>query len=157
MNPFRRRALWLSTLGTAITGLIYFGMRQFLEPVNEWAVIHHPLEPWVLKAHILVAPVMVFSVGMVAWDHIWGHLRSGLPTGRKGGIVVTAVFGPLVLTGYLIQAVTHPGVLAGLSWSHLGLGIICFAFLASHRRVLRKRRILRSTRLPVIPRPVNDP
>jgi uncharacterized membrane protein len=140
MNPFRRRLLWLSTALTALTGVVYFWMRNLLEPVSEWSVINHPLEPWVLKAHILVAPVMLFAVGMIAWDHIWRHIRSGLPTGRRSGWTVTLAFFPLVLTGYLLQAVTHQGVVSVLSWTHLILGIVTFAFFAYHRGVLRRRR-----------------
>lgn len=151
MNPFRRRLLWVSTLVTAITGVVYWWMATFLEPVSEWAVINHPLQPWMLKAHILAAPVMLFAVGMITWDHIWRHIRSGLPRGRKSGLVITAVFGPLVLTGYLLQTVTGEGVTALLSWSHLVLGTVCTLFIGTHRRVLRgDRKLRRRSSLPVV-------
>jgi hypothetical protein len=68
-------------------------MQHLMEPVNEWAVINHPLQPLVLKLHILVAPVMVFAVGMVAVNHMavtwatllgilaWTHLVLGVLAG----------------------------------------------------------------------------
>ena len=151
MNPFRRRLLWGSTLLTAVSGLAYFYIRQFMEPVDEWAIIHHPLEPWILKAHILVAPVMLFAVGMVTWDHVWRHIRSGIPTGRRSGWAVTAAFGPLVVSGYLLQTITGPELRSVVAWLHLGLGLICSLAFASHRRVLRRRRRSRiRSGLPVL-------
>lgn len=144
MNRFQRRLLWWSTLLTALTGGVYAYMKHLMEPLNEWAVINHPLQPWVLKAHILVAPVMVFAVGLVTMSHIWPLLKSGLPKGRQTGIWTAATFGPLVFTGYLIQAVTIPVLLAVVSWTHLGLGAVVTAALLGHRvavaRGIRQRR-----------------
>ncbi|HSG49869.1 MAG TPA: hypothetical protein VLA43_18745 [Longimicrobiales bacterium] len=144
MNRFQRRLLWWSTLLTALTGGVYAYMKHLMAPMNEWAVINHPLQPWVLKAHILVAPVMVFAVGLVTMSHIWPLLRSGLPRGRQTGIWTAATFGPLVFTGYLIQAVTLPVLLAVVSWTHLGLGAVVTAAFLGHRvavaRGIRERR-----------------
>ncbi len=146
MNPFFRRLLWGSTLATALTGFLYFWFRNFLEPMNEWAVINHPLEPWVLKAHILVAPVMVFSVGTIAADHVFQYARSAISEGRTSGMTITAVLVPLVASGYLLQVVTHPGVVRGLSWTHTVLGTVGFLFFAWHRTVRRKGRRAREER-----------
>jgi hypothetical protein len=144
VNRFQRHLLWWSTALTALTGAVYAWMQHLMEPVGQWAVINHPLQPLVLKLHILVAPVMVFAVGMVAVNHIWALYRSGLPRGRATGIWTAAVFGPLVLSGYLIQAVTWPTVLAMLSWTHLLLGVVAGGALVGHRvavaRGLRRRK-----------------
>ena len=133
MNRFQRLLLWWSTALTTVTGVIYAWMKYLMEPVNEWAAINHPLQPLVLKLHILVAPLMVFAVGMVTVNHIWSLYRSGLPRGRRTGIVTGATFGPLVLTGYLIQGVTWPLLLAILAWTHLGLGVVVAAAFVGHR------------------------
>lgn len=144
MNRFQRRLLWWSTALTAASGVVYAWMKHLLEPLNEWAVINHPLQPLVLKLHIVVAPVMVFAVGLVAVNHIWALWRAGLPRGRQTGMWTAAIFGPLVFTGYLIQAVTWPLPLALLAWSHLGLGILVTGTFVGHRvavaRGLRRRR-----------------
>ena len=146
MNPFFRRVLWGSTLATALTGFLYFWFRNFLDPMNEWAVINHPLEPWVLKAHILAAPVMVFSVGAIAADHVLRYARSAVSEGRKSGMTVTLVLVPLVASGYLLQVVTHPGLVKGLSWTHMVLGTVGFVFFAWHRTVRRNGRRAREER-----------
>ncbi|MDT8340692.1 MAG: hypothetical protein RQ751_04195 [Longimicrobiales bacterium] len=161
MNRFQRRLLWWSTLLTAATGGVYAWMKHLMEPVDEWAVINHPLQPWVLKLHILVAPVMVFAVGMVTVTHVWPLLKAGLPRGRWTGIGTAATFGPLVLTGYLVQVVTWPRPLAILAWNHLGLGILVTAAFLGHRaavvRGLRRRKgalsVLPSAAPPPAPHP----
>lgn len=155
MTRFQRWFLYVSTFVAASSGLAYFGMKRFLEPVDEWAVINHPLEPWALKLHILSAPLMLFAVGLITTNHIWRSLRSSLPTGRRSGLLATATFVPLAAGGYLIQVVTNPPALEVLSWTHLLLGLGCVWALAAHRRVLRPRRLKkrRPGALPVLRSP----
>ena len=150
MNRFQRLFLWASTAAATSSGLTYFWMKYLVESTEPWAVVNHPLEPWMLKAHILTAPLMLFAVGLIATDHIWRHWKSRLPTGRRTGLVTAAVFGPLVLTGYLVQTVTLPWLLAVVTWSHTGFGFLCAAGLVLHRRALRRKRAVRPGRLPVV-------
>ena len=72
MSSVQRWLVWTSSILTFFTGVVYWWMKNGMEPVDAWAVINHPLQPWMLKAHILVAPVAVFAVGFVA-----GHYRRG--------------------------------------------------------------------------------
>lgn len=151
MTRFQRWLLYSSTAVAATSGLVYFWMKRFLTPTDPWAVINHPLEPWALKLHILSAPVMLFAVGLITTQHIWRSLRSSLPTGRRSGIIATMGFVPLVVTGYLIQVVTSPLALEILAWTHLSLGLAFAWALASHRRVLKPRRLKRRRgSLPVL-------
>lgn len=139
MNRFQSRLLWGSSLATGVTGLAYWWMKHHMEPVDPWAAINHPLQPWVLKAHILAAPVMVFAVGLIAGEHIWRHWREGVPSGRRSGLLAAGAFVPMVLTGYLIQAVTHVGLLEALAWAHLVTGLAFLVGLAAHHPVFRER------------------
>ena len=157
MTTFQRRFLYLSTITATISGVLYIGIRTFLEPADPWAIVNHPLEPWALKAHILTAPLMLFSVGLITAQHIIRSLKSSLPTGRQSGVIMTVIFGPLALTGYLLQTVISPLVTAVLSWAHLILGIICALALAIHWRVLQGRRLRRRPgALPVLRLPSEE-
>lgn len=152
MTRFHRWFLYGTTALATLSGGAYVWMKRFMDPVDEWAVINHPLEPWALKLHILSAPLMLFAVGLITTNHIWRSLRSSLPTGRQSGLAVTLTFVPLVFTGYLIQVVTSPTVADILGWSHLVLGAVCAWAMAAHRTVLRPRRLKRHRRgaLPVV-------
>lgn len=71
--------------------MVYWWMKNRMEPLDAWAAINHPLQPWMLKAHILVAPLMVFAplivsgyviqvVTDVGWLEAlaWAHLGTGV-------------------------------------------------------------------------------
>jgi hypothetical protein len=153
MTRFQRWLLYGSTIATAASGITYFAMKHFLEPSDPWAVINHPLEPWALKAHILIAPLMLFAVGLITTQHIWRSLKSSLPTGRHSGRTAAYVFGPLVFSGYLIQSLTSPLTLEVLAWAHLALGIVGAGAIWVHRRTLHGRRKQRRGALPVLQLP----
>jgi len=140
VSPFPRMVLLGSTILTGLTGLIYWWMDAFLEPTNEWSIINHPWQPWILKAHILVAPVMVFAVGLVFADHIWRHVRARRPDGRRTGLTMLWIVAPMIMTGYLIQAVTAPGWLTALAWAHIGTGVLFLGGLSIHYWILGRRR-----------------
>ena len=153
MTRFHRWFLYGATIATAASGITYFVMKRFLESPDPWAVINHPLEPWALKAHILSAPLMLFSIGLIATQHIWRSLKSSLPTGRQSGRIAWYVFAPLVLSGYLIQAVTSPLTLEVLAWTHLALGVLVAGAIGVHRVALHSRRKQRKGALPVLQLP----
>ena len=140
ISRFERWLLWLSTAGTLVTGVAYWWMKDMMTAAEPWAVINHPLQPWMLKAHILVAPVLVFAVGLITTRHIWKHFRQGVKKGRRSGLIAAATFAALVVTGYVLQVVTGETLLRVLGWTHLGLGIIYSAGLAAHWPATRGSR-----------------
>jgi hypothetical protein len=139
VTRFQRWFLYMSTAAAAVSGVGYFYMKRFMTPADPWAVINHPLEPWFLKAHILTVPLMLFAVGLITTQHIWRSLKSSLPTGRRTGLAVALAFGPLVVSGYLIQTVTRQLLLDILGWTHLALGVLCALAIFEHRRLARGR------------------
>lgn len=141
MKPFQKWLLWSSSAATGLTGVVYWWMENMMEPADAWAAINHPLQPWVLKAHIVVAPVLVFAVGLVAAEHIWRHFRAGVRRGRRSGVLAMGVFVPMVLSGYLIQAVTHVGLLEALVWVHLITGVLYLLGVALHLPFLQAVRV----------------
>lgn len=140
MNPFQRWLLIGSSAATGLTGIVYAWMKYLLESADAWAVINHPWEPWVLKAHILVAPLMVFAIGLIASEHIWKHFRARVRARRISGLTLMAVLVPMVASGYLIQAVTGATWLTVLVWVHLITGGAYLVGLAVHWAVRGQRR-----------------
>ena len=132
MTPFERRLVWITTAATLVTGLVYWWMKDVMTAPDPFAVINHPLQPWVLKAHILVAPLQVFSVGLITSRHIWRHYTTGVKKGRRTGIIAAATFVALVLTGYALQVVTAETLIRVFAWSHLVLGVVYSLGVAAH-------------------------
>lgn len=133
MTRFERWAIWSTSAATAITGLVYAWMKYLMTPSQPWAVVNHPLQPLVLKAHILVAPLLVFAVGLITSRHVWRHVRGGVRTARRSGLVSFLSLAPMVLSGYLLQTATGALWLRGLAVAHIGLGLVYTVGMVAHR------------------------
>ena len=139
MTRFERWSLWATTLAVSMTGLGFTWAKYFAESDDPWAVVNHPLEPWLLKLHVISAPLFVFAVGLVTMRHILPHLMSGTPEGRRTGLVMVWTSVPMVATGYLLQVIAVPDWLLPLAIGHIVVGILfLFGFLL--HRVRRANR-----------------
>ncbi len=153
MNRFQKLLLWVTSGLTGLTGAVYFFMDRMMEPVGPWAVVNHPLQPWVLKAHIIVAPALVFSIGLIATEHIWKHYRGRIRRARRTGLATMWMIAPMVLTGYLIQSITHETLLAAVAWAHIVTGVVYLLGVGLHQWALRVARANRVGRPAAIGAP----
>ncbi|MEQ9569728.1 MAG: hypothetical protein RLN75_06020 [Longimicrobiales bacterium] len=149
MKPFHRWLLVFGSVSTGVTGVLYAWMKYFMTPQTEWAVINHPLQPWVLKSHILAAPILVFALGAIVHEHVVRQIRAGIAPGRRTGIAATVVTLPMVATGYLIQSVTHAGWLQAMVWGHLATSAVYLVFYGVHAWLMARRRGRRGTLVPL--------
>jgi len=138
MTRFEKWSVWLTSALTAITGVGYFWTKYVMVSDDPWAVIHSPLEPWFLRVHVVAAPALVFAVGMITTRHVWRHFRSRLRLGRRTGLSAAIALAPMILTGYLIQVITHPGWLRAMAWSHMGFGLLYIVGLGLHQWVMQR-------------------
>ena len=133
MTAFERWAVWSTSVATFVTGAIYLWMKYLLVSSDPLSVVNHPWQPYVLKLHILVAPLLVFAIGLVALRHVWRHLKGKSQAGRRSGLIIVGVLAPMVMTGYLVQVITHQGWLQALAIAHITTGFL-FAFgLLAHQ------------------------
>jgi hypothetical protein len=119
---------------TALTGTVYGIMKYFMVSSDPYAVINHPWQPIFLKLHIVSAPLLVFAVGMIFRRHVIDRWRSDSPRRRRSGAMITGLFTPLVLSGYLIQVFTGESLLQGLVLSHVVTAGAFLAGIGLHRR-----------------------
>ena len=139
MTRFEKITVYSSTIVVAATGFVYAGMKYLLDPADEWAVVNHPLQPWVLKLHILAAPVLVFAIGLIAARHILPHLRARAPRSLRSGLASALIIIPMILTGYLLQAVTTATALTILGYIHLAAGTLYALSSITHTLSARRR------------------
>ena len=144
MSSWEKHLMWWSTAAVALTGFVYAWMKYLLQPADEWAIVNHPLQPVILKLHILVAPVLVFAIGLIASRHILAHLRTRTRTGRRSGTSAALIVVPMILSGYLIQAITHNGFLTALGYLHLAAGTVYAAAAVAHAVAARRQRRARA-------------
>ena len=140
MTTLEKWAVWLSSGLVLITGTVYLWMKYWLPAADPFSVIHHPLQPLFLKLHILTAPLMVFALGSIGLRHVWLHYATGVRQGRRSGMGTAIVIIPMVLTGYLIQAVTGETALRAIALIHIGTGLAYGLVLLLHQVMVRRVR-----------------
>lgn len=133
MTQFERWAVWSTSVATFVTGVIYLWMKYLMVSDDPLAVVNHAWQPAVLKLHILVAPFLVFSIGLVALRHVWRHLQSQTKDGRRSGLLTVVVLGPMIASGYLIQTMTEESWLRTMAIVHIGLGLVYGVALLTHQ------------------------
>lgn len=143
MTPFERWSVWLTSTLTGITGVVLGIMKYLLVTDDPWAVVNHPLQPLMLKLHIVSAPLLVFAIGAITFRHVWRHFLGGLPRGRRSGVTTAIVVAPMILTGYLIQVFTNQGWLVALAIAHVGGGCVYLGGLAVHQLVVQRQSTAR--------------
>jgi hypothetical protein len=117
MTRWEAQVQYAANLLVGGTGIVYAVMRYGMEPVDEWAVIHHPWQPHVQHLHLLTAPLLVFACGLIWRRHVADNLERGERRGRRSvpGLLLALV--PMTLSGYLIQTT------AAESWRQAWVGV----------------------------------
>ena len=110
--------LQLCVLITALTGIIFAVMKYALQSSDPFAVVNHPLQPFMLSAHVVVAPLLVFGFGWVFTNHIWPGFTSGIARKRKSGLWSMGAIVPMVLSGYLLQVATADATRQAMAIAH---------------------------------------
>ena len=128
MSRWEPWCLHLSALMTAGTGLLDGLLRWFGERAGEFGPEAHPWLGTVLHLHVLVSPILVFTLGVIVRSHVGPRLKGG-EEGRRTGLGAALLIAPMVLSGVAIQVATHPGWRSLLAWVH---GIASGAFLLSY-------------------------
>ncbi len=129
MTPLERWSLHLAALVTAGTGLLDGLLRWYGERPGPFGPEAHPWLGTAQHLHVLVGPLLVFTLGMLVRGHLWARLQGGAE-GRRTGLGAALFIAPMVLSGGAIQVVTSPAVRTGFAWTHgLASGVFLLAYL----------------------------
>jgi hypothetical protein len=124
--------LHLANVAVCGTGLVYAWMRYLFDPIDEWAVVNHPWQPHFQHIHVLVAPLLVFAVGLIWSAHVLGKLKNGRKN-RVAGIGLTALFLPMAASGYLLQVAVQPGWRQAWIWVHVVSSLVWVVAFVVHQ------------------------
>jgi len=118
---------------TAITGVVFalmkYGMKYAMKSDDPFAVVNHPLQPWMLSAHVVVAPLAVFAFGWIFGNHIAPAFTNGSRK-RPSGVFAMWMLAPMVVSGYLMQVSTADAVRHAMAVAHwISSGAFVIAYL----------------------------
>lgn len=142
MTSLERWSLHAAALLTAGTGAADGGLRWFGQRMGEFGPEPSPWLGRIQHLHVMVAPLLVFTLGVLVRGHLRARLRTA-PGGRATGLALAAFIAPMVLSGYAVQVAVDPAWRAACSWSHgISAGLFLLAY-AGH--VLRTLLALRTS------------
>lgn len=138
MKRFEKWSVWVTSFLTVATGAGYFVTKYLFTSPDPYSVVSHPWQPYFLKAHILVSPLLLFALGLVAVDHVWSHWAGGVQVSRRTALVTALSIVPMVVTGYLIQVLTAEGWVTAMAISHIAFGTLYGLGLVAHNWIVRR-------------------
>lgn len=139
MTKLDALCLRLATLLVGLTGLVYAWMKYFAKPGDPFAVVNHPWQPAVQHLHVVLAPLLVFAVGLVWKGHVAASLRLDVRERHRTGLGLALTFVPMAASGYLLQIATDAAWRKAWVVVHLvASGLWLVGFLA--HQLLRLRR-----------------
>jgi len=142
MSRAEKLLLHLSTWGVTVTGLVYLVMKYVLVNDDPFSVLGHPWQPHVLALHLLIGPFVIFSLGLIAREHVLERFRAvSVRRGRGSGIWTILLATPMVFSGYLLQVSTSRGARLALAVVHVASGALyALVFLAHLARAAARGR-----------------
>lgn len=138
MKRFEKWSLWITSSLTVATGAGYFVTKYLFTSPDPYSVVGHPWQPYFLKAHILVSPLLLFALGLVAVDHVWTHWVEGVQVSRRTAIATALSIVPMVVTGYLIQVLTVEGWVRAMAMGHIAFGTLYAVGFVAHTWIVRR-------------------
>lgn len=115
---------------TTLSGIVFAVMKYAMESDDPFAVANHPLQPYALDAHVIVAPVALFGFGLIFHSHIWKKYRSPARARRSSGLAIMSLLIPMTLSGYLLQVSANETMretMAILHW--ISSGVFALGYL----------------------------
>jgi len=116
----RTQLLWLhlSTALTALTGIVFAWMKYAMKSDDPFAVANHPLQPHMLSAHVVLAPILTFVLGWTFANHIWPRIMIGDRRRRLTGLTAALMIVPMIASGYLLQISTADALRNAMAIAH---------------------------------------
>lgn len=125
--------LQLSVALMTVTGVVFAWMKYWMKPADEFAVINHPLQPWMLAAHVVLAPLAVFAIGWAFAPHIWPGIQKRTAPKRRSGLWTVLAIAPMILSGYLLQVTTGEAIRHAMAIAHwISSGLFVAAYLVHY-------------------------
>ena len=125
----RAQIIWLhlSIALTALTGIVFAWMKYAMKSDDPFAVANHPMQPHMLSAHVVFAPLMLFILGWTFGNHMRPRILMRDPRRRFSGLSSMYLIVPMTASAYLLQIATNDSIrkaMAAAHWITSGLFVV---------------------------------
>lgn len=94
-------------------------MKYAMKSDDPFAVVNHPMQPFLLSAHVIVAPLLVFAFGWIFGNHIApGYYANRTASRWRSGAFNAVVLLPMIASGYLSQIATADAMRHAMAVAH---------------------------------------
>jgi Na+/proline symporter len=132
MSRLQVPTLHLSVALLTATGAVFAWMKYFMKPSDEFAVANHPMQPWMLAAHVVIAPLAVFVLGWIFAPHIGPGIANRDAPKRTSGLWAWTPCVPMIASGYLLQVATADATRRAMAITHWIASALFVAAYAGH-------------------------
>ena len=132
MSPLERWSLHLSALATIASGLIHGWLKYCHQRMGEFGPEPFWAQGLLLRAHVLVAPLLVFTLGVMVRGHLLPALRAKHSRGRGTGLALAALLAPMIVSGYAVQVCVDPAWRTALAWVHGPFSLLFLLAYGAH-------------------------
>jgi hypothetical protein len=91
------------------TGLAFLWLKYFARSADPYSSAGHPWESVAQSAHVLLSPLLLFSVGLIWASHVWRKISRHRNRRRRSGVMIATLFAPMAISAYLIQISVDDG------------------------------------------------
>ncbi len=118
MTKFQAWSLHIAVAVLTVTGAVFAWMKYAMKSDDPFAVANHPWQPYMLDAHVVIAPIAVFALGFVFAIHAWPRYQGRIVARRRSGIASMLMLAPMILSGYLMQVLTGETIVEAMRITH---------------------------------------
>ena len=146
MNRVQIACLHAGVALVTLTGAVFAWMKYLMKSSDPFSVVNHPWQPYMLAAHVVVSPLLLFLLGWTFGNHMWPKLVYGAPK-RASGLWSLALIAPMVLSAYFLQVATADATRWGMAvahWITSAAFVIGYGIHVARRPTTQDRRISES-------------
>jgi hypothetical protein len=135
-----------------LSGVVYLITRYAIENDDPFSVVNHPLEPIAFDVHVMLAPFLMFSAGVLMRSHAWEKFRSKKRARRRSGMTSAGLFMAMAASGYWLEVTSRPLLADTLRVLHIVFGVAFVGTYVGHLVSGFKRRESRLSAVAVTSR-----
>jgi len=140
LKTFEKYWFLISFFILLVTGVIFVYFRDFAPKSDDPFIVSTPWQSWMISLHVVAAPIFIFWLGWISITHTMNRLNRRMKRGKRTGLINVGLLMIAVMSGYLIQVITHEKILIVTSNLHLYISLTAFILVLVHQVISNRAK-----------------